>query len=648
MPISRFRRVGAPPTARAATRALRARAIMVIAVAAIFGASLLASGAANAASAGGGRGGASASLAPGGPAGATSGKAAAQQCFFIFPDCTSTDPTANFGLVSNGDTSSCSFEYTTDWGDGKTDVQSFPGGPDGATLAKFSHTYDKSKPQTWTITVTGLVTAGTTCTANGGTLLFTLLPDLGAAAVRFAADSGLTPTTPGLPVVKDDSEKLVGRDDQGPDSCNGVAQPKTFDYLDCGTPVPTGAKAKDWPVIYAEGDSLTLNQVIFAENGQVPDPQLTATATVSGQGSASLTLAATPLSQAKAGDGYQLTGSDLPFAGTLPSVPGRDTLTIQWTVTDVDSGVVVKSVTTSHAIYVTGGKYVNQGLPSGENLPFETALDVGTVAAAGQTNAKSVFHAIWKKFTSLSIEHPELNPATGEIKYGKGLEYYHDGFGTISAGFNGDRLGCINVRGLILSGSGHCLAWAEFLALVLAYQGIPARVHGLAGAEGFEPGPSADGCSASECAYMLVGKGLWKFAHASAAGKYSYRDKLAVTGSGAIEISGSEVTYKSAGPQAQGPVDTPPPFFTDGDHAIDEVTLPSGNVWVDPSYGDPRPPTAPFPDVRSYEPNALAGFAVILKKNGRKLDPLKADYDKSAIAAECRHATCYFQAFKGI
>ena len=64
MPISRFRRVGTPPTARAATRALRARAIMVIAVAAIFSASLLASGAANAASAGGAREEASASLAP--------------------------------------------------------------------------------------------------------------------------------------------------------------------------------------------------------------------------------------------------------------------------------------------------------------------------------------------------------------------------------------------------------------------------------------------------------------------------------------------------------------------------------------------------------------------------------------------------------
>jgi hypothetical protein len=38
--------------------------------------------------------------------------------------------------------------------------------------------------------------------------------------------------------------------------------------------------------------------------------------------------------------------------------------------------------------------------------------------------------------------------------------------------------------------------------------------------------------------------------------------------------------------------------FTDGDHAIDEVTLASGLKWVDPSYGDPMPPLAPFATVK--------------------------------------------------
>lgn len=646
MPRFGLRRAAGP---RRAHGAVSGPIAAVLAVALTVIAMLAAGGAASAAAGGRGTPVDSAVLASSVTAG--SGTSGAQQCFYTFPDCTSTNPTVKFSVTSSGDTSSCTFQYTTVWGDGKTDVQSFPGGADGATLATFTHTYDKNTPKTWTINVTGVVTSGTTCTANGGTLMFTLPPDLGVAAVRFAAASGLTAITPGLPVVKDDGGKLVDRSAWGPDSCNGVPAPKTFDYLDCGAPVPTGAVAKNWPVIYAEGRSLTLSQVIFAENGQATDPQLTATATVSGDGSASLTLAATPLSQAAAGGGYELTGSDLAFAGTLPSVPGRDTLTIQWTVTDADSGDVIKTVTSSHAIYVTAGQYVNPGLPSGENLPFETVINAGTVAAAGKADQQAAFDAIWKKFTSLRVNQADLDPATGEVTEGKTLDYYNNGFDTIAAGFNGDRRGCADVGQLILYDSGHCGAWAEFLALVLAYQGIPARVAGLGnvtGPDGFAPGPSADGCSAADCAYMLVGKDLWKFAHAAAAGPYSYRDKLTVTGSGAVEISGSQVTYKSAGPQAQGPVDTPPPFFTDGDHAIDEVDLPGGDVWVDPSYGDPSPPKAPFSNVRSYEPNALAGFAMILKKNGSKLEPLKATYDESTIAAACRHATCYFQAVKGI
>lgn len=83
----------------------------------------------------------------------------------------------------------------------------------------------------------------------------------------------------------------------GPDSRNAVTKPKTFDYLDHGTPVPTGTKPKNWPVIYAESD--TLNQFIFAENGQMPNTQLTATTTVSGTGSVGLTLAPEALTRHK-------------------------------------------------------------------------------------------------------------------------------------------------------------------------------------------------------------------------------------------------------------------------------------------------------------------------------------------------------------
>src|SRR5260370_5789284 len=333
MPIPGFRRAyRAPRIARAMTR--------LVAVAAMFIASLAATGTASAVPASGKQGGASTSLAPSAPANSGHGKAAAKQCFYTFPNCTSTDPTAKFRIVRKADNSSCTFQYTTDWGDGKKYVMSFPGGPNGATLSRFSHTYDVNKPQTWSITVTGVVTSGTSCTANGGTLMFTLLPKLGVGAVRFAplADQS-TNTTPGLPVIKDDGPSVTLDGQRGPTSCDDITSPRSYDYLDCGKPVPTGSPAKVWPVIYAKGDTLTLDQVVFVANGQVPSPQLTATASISGSATASFSLPATTLSQAAAGSGYLLTASALTFPGALPAVPGRDKLTIKSTVTDLTSRI---------------------------------------------------------------------------------------------------------------------------------------------------------------------------------------------------------------------------------------------------------------------------------------------------------------------
>lgn len=626
-----------------------------IAVAAMLIASLAAAGAANAAPASGNQMGASTSLAPSAPASASHGKAAPKKCFYTFPNCTSTDPTANFRIVSNGDTSSCTFKYTTDWGDGKTDVKSFPGGPNGATLGKFSHTYDDKKPQTWSITVTGAVTSGTSCTANGGTLMFTLLPKLGVGAVRFAplADQS-TNTTPGLPVIKDDGSSFTLDGQWGPTGCDDIASPRSYDYLDCGKPVPTGSPAKIWPVIYAKGDRLTLDQVVFVANGQVPNPQVTATAAISGSATASFSLPATTLSQAPAGSGYLLTGSSLTLTGALPHVPGRDRLIIKWTVTDLNSGLKVQTVTSSHIVYMTAGKYAapTGGVPGQDEKPYVTVLNTGIVPASGVSGEQRVFNAIWRKFTTLTIRHPILDPVTGFVSDGKAFTYYNNGFTRLGDGFNGNRHGCTDVIGMLHADSGHCGAWAMFFAMVMAFQGITARAAGLGeetGSNGFQPGPApGGGCSAVDCAYMLVDPKLWHFKGATGSGPYRFRDKLTVTPGGAIDITGSQVTYSSTSAIAQGPVSTPPMWFIDGDHAIDEVTLPGGPKWVDPSYGDPMPPRSPFASVRAYEPRAIAGFAVVYKKVGNKLKPLQATYGESSIAAECRHATCYFQAFKGI
>lgn len=115
-----------------------------------------------------------AGLATGGPmiSAATSGSDA---CFGAsIPDCSSTDPTVSFSVVSEGDTSSCTFQAAINWDDGTSKTYTYSGGANGAKLASFSHTYAADHFKTYTITVTGTTTVGS-CGAAGGTLQFTLL-----------------------------------------------------------------------------------------------------------------------------------------------------------------------------------------------------------------------------------------------------------------------------------------------------------------------------------------------------------------------------------------------------------------------------------------------------------------------------------------
>ncbi|WP_131735434.1 hypothetical protein [Actinomadura roseirufa] len=74
-------------------------------------------------------------------------------------------------MASVGNTSSCTFSTTADWGDHTTTKQTFPGGQNGTQLALFSHTY--SAPGTYTLSVTSVVTGN--CYANPATAQFTLL-----------------------------------------------------------------------------------------------------------------------------------------------------------------------------------------------------------------------------------------------------------------------------------------------------------------------------------------------------------------------------------------------------------------------------------------------------------------------------------------
>ena len=489
---------------------------------------------------------------------------------------------------------------------------------------------------------------GNSGTGNSGTGNSGCPVNLGVGAVRFAPASGQTNSTPGLPVIKDDGAITMDHS-WGPDSCDDIASPKSYDYLDCGKPVPSGSLAKNWPVIYAAGDTLTVDQVVFVATGQVTNPQLTATASVTGSATASLSLAAVTLGQAQVGSRYQLTANSLTFTGTLPAVAGLDTLTITWTVTDGTSGAVVQTVTSEHVIYVTAGQFAAPGGVAGADAqPYETVLDTGTVAASGVSGgAKNVFDAIWNQFDTRSILHAKLDPKSGLVGYGRALAYYQDGYSTIAYLLNHPLGSCPDLEGMLTSGTGHCGTWADFLSMVLAFQGVSATAQqGLYGQGNFYDGPDpASGDSPANYAFMLVGPSLWHFSGPTGSGSYPYRDQLTDT-SGHIALTGTEVTYSSTSVIAQGSVKTPPMFFFDGDHAIVDVSLPGGPAWVDPSYGNPQS-NGYYPDLETYEKTAIAGFAVIYAVTGSGTVPLSLTDDLTDLATYCKpdgSYTCYFQA----
>lgn len=90
-----------------------------------------------------------------------------------FPDCTSSDPQVSFGVVSNGDTSGCTFMDTTDWGDGTSTSKPVDGGSDGSLLTTFEHLY--ANPRTYPIAWTSVVTVNSgSCVSNSANLKFTL------------------------------------------------------------------------------------------------------------------------------------------------------------------------------------------------------------------------------------------------------------------------------------------------------------------------------------------------------------------------------------------------------------------------------------------------------------------------------------------
>lgn len=483
---------------------------------------------------------------------------------------------------------------------------------------------------------TASVTGFNDCIVWVGQVLAVQLPaQVQVGAVRFAAADATGPATQGLPVIKDDVLPPVTDHQSGPASCHGLASPRSYDYLDCMAP-STNDPAKQWPVIYAANSPLTIGKAVFFASSLPADPVLTATAMIGGS---VLKLPPTTLTAAPVSGGYQLTASDLIFTGKLPSTPSLSQLDISWTVTD--GGVAVDAGTSTHPVFVTAAPYAEpenaDALP-----PYVTLLDVGTEAASGQTSPKSVFRAIWQKFATRDIAHPILDPVTGMITSGPDIAYYENGYRTIGDWFRKFRTACPPDATALAKNSGHCGNWAEYLANILAYQGISASVVNLDDGEDFYLGPDpARHDPARDYAYMLIEPSLWSFTAKNAAGSYDYSDPISI-GAGTMSVTGSHVQYEPTDiPIAQGLVTTPPELFYTGDHAI--VHTPWG--YVDPSYGTPQG-NVPYQSIAAYEKDSIAGFAVIYHKTrDGSYVPIPARESKPAdVIFNCAPRKCEFRA----
>ncbi len=132
--------------------------------------------------------------------------ATGQECFFS-ADCTSADPTVSFTIASNGDSTGCTFQQDTSWGDGSADtVKTYKGGKDGAPLATFTHTY--AAPGMFQIGMTFTVTVNPGNKCGGGTdnLQFTLaappiLPCRSSQVTVPATTAALRPSERGIGIT---------------------------------------------------------------------------------------------------------------------------------------------------------------------------------------------------------------------------------------------------------------------------------------------------------------------------------------------------------------------------------------------------------------------------------------------------------------
>ena len=112
-----------------------------------------------------------------------------QPCFNTFPNCTSADPAVAFTMNSAGDSTGCTFEQDTEWGDGSHTTVSYPGGTNGTALFTFQHAYGAPGifQISWTISVQ-MQNSSSSCSGAIGSLQFTLpgSPVVSCQAAQFS------------------------------------------------------------------------------------------------------------------------------------------------------------------------------------------------------------------------------------------------------------------------------------------------------------------------------------------------------------------------------------------------------------------------------------------------------------------------------
>ncbi|HET7013627.1 MAG TPA: hypothetical protein VFI65_06935, partial [Streptosporangiaceae bacterium] len=128
-----------------------------------------------------------------------------QECFFTFPNCMSGDPTVAFTMNSFNDSTGCTFQQDTEWGDGSHTTRSYNGGKNGTALVTFQHLYSAPGVYqiSWTIVVQ--VQNGSDSCNGGppGSLQFTLPapPDVSCQSAQFSTTPMQVPVNlPGNPL----------------------------------------------------------------------------------------------------------------------------------------------------------------------------------------------------------------------------------------------------------------------------------------------------------------------------------------------------------------------------------------------------------------------------------------------------------------